>query len=75
MFHSIPALLISGLILYLVFPDPDVVVRLLAGAGIAGILSHLRADELVLSTSMGVGIRLNRYAACTQADLAALPQC
>jgi hypothetical protein len=63
MFHSIPALLISGLIIYLVFPDPGVVVRVyLAGGVMIGFLSHLVLDELYSVDFMGVGIRLNKYA-------------
>jgi hypothetical protein len=63
MFHSIPALFISGLALYLVFPDRNVVVRLyLAGGVMLGFLSHLVLDELYSVDFMGVGIRLNKYA-------------
>jgi membrane-bound metal-dependent hydrolase YbcI (DUF457 family) len=63
MFHSLPALLISGLILYLVYPNPDVVLRVyLAGGVMIGFLSHLVLDELYSVDFMGVGIRLNKYA-------------
>jgi hypothetical protein len=63
MFHSIPALLISGLACYLVFPDPAVLVRIyLAGGVMLGFLSHLVLDELYSVDFMGLGIRLNKYA-------------
>jgi membrane-bound metal-dependent hydrolase YbcI (DUF457 family) len=63
MFHSIPALLIAGLFVYLVYPNPDVTVRLyLAGGAMVGFLSHLVLDELYSVDFMGVGIRFNKYA-------------
>jgi hypothetical protein len=63
MFHSIPALLIAGLGVYLVYPNPSVPVRLyVAGGVMIGFLSHLVLDELYSVDFMGVGIRLNKYA-------------
>jgi hypothetical protein len=63
MFHSIPALLIAGLGTYLVYPNPNVPVRLyVAGGVMIGFLSHLVLDELYSVDFMGVGIRLNKYA-------------
>jgi hypothetical protein len=63
MFHSIPAMLIAGMSVYLVYPNPNVPVRLyLAGGVMIGFLSHLVLDELYSVDFMGVGIRLNKYA-------------
>jgi hypothetical protein len=63
MFHSIPAMLIAGLGVYLVYPNPSVPVRVyLAGGVMIGFLSHLVLDELYSVDFMGVGIRLNKYA-------------
>jgi hypothetical protein len=63
MFHSLPAMLIAGLGVYLVYPNPNVPVRLyLAGGVMIGFLSHLVLDELYAVDFMGVGIRLNKYA-------------
>ncbi len=63
MFHSVPALAISGLLVYLVYPNPDVTLRLyLAGGVMIGFLSHLVLDELHSVDFMGVGLRLNKYA-------------
>lgn len=63
MFHSLPALLIAGLVVYLGYPNKDVPLRLyLAGGAMLGFLSHLVLDELYSVDFMGVGIRLNKYA-------------
>jgi hypothetical protein len=63
MFHSVPALVISGLIVYLVYPSTDVALRLYLALGVMlGFLSHLVLDELYSVDFMGVGIRLNKYA-------------
>jgi hypothetical protein len=63
MFHSIPALLISGLTTYLLYHNPDVRLRLyLAGSVMLGFLSHLVLDELYSVDFTGVRPRLNRYA-------------
>jgi hypothetical protein len=63
MFHSIPALLISGLTTYLLYPNPDARLRLyLAGGVMLGFLSHLVLDELYSVDFTGVRPRLNRYA-------------
>ncbi len=63
MFHSIPALLISGLVVYLLYHSPDQGLRLfMAGAVMLGFLSHLVLDELYSVDLMGVRIRLNKYA-------------
>jgi hypothetical protein len=63
MFHSVPAMLIAGMGVYLVYPNPYVPVRLyIAGGAMIGFLSHLVLDELYSVDFMGVGIRLNKYA-------------
>jgi membrane-bound metal-dependent hydrolase YbcI (DUF457 family) len=47
MYHSIPAMLISGLLVYLAYDSPDRGVRvLLAGGVMVGFLSHLVLDEV-----------------------------
>ena len=63
MFHSIPALLISGLATFLLYGSPSPDLRLfLAGGVMLGFLSHLVLDELYSVDFMGVRIRLNKYA-------------
>jgi hypothetical protein len=63
MYHSIPAMLISGLLVYLVYPSSDVYLKLyLAGAVMTGFLSHLVLDELYAVDFMGLRIRLNKFA-------------
>lgn len=47
MFHSIPAMLIAGLVVYLEYHSPDHRVRLLLAGGVMlGFLSHLVLDEV-----------------------------
>src|SRR5262249_22796680 len=63
MFHSIPALLIAGLAVFLVFRDSTKVDRLYFGGAVAlGFLSHLALDEIYSVDFMGVRLKLNRYA-------------
>jgi membrane-bound metal-dependent hydrolase YbcI (DUF457 family) len=63
MFHSIPAMLIAGLLVYLAYPSRDIVLRLyLAGGVMTGFLSHLILDELCSVDFMGIRIKLNKYA-------------
>jgi hypothetical protein len=63
MFHSIPALLIAGLAVYLLYHNPDVSIRLyLAGGVVLGFLSHLVLDELYSVDFTGTRLRLNKYA-------------
>ena len=63
MFHSLPAMLIGGLIVYLSYPSPDIVLRLyLAGSVMLGFLSHLVLDEFCAVDFMGLSIRLNKFA-------------
>ena len=63
MFHSIPALLIAGLAVFLLDHGPNLLARLvLAGGVMLGFLSHLLLDELWAIDLMGFRVRLNRYA-------------
>jgi hypothetical protein len=63
MFHSIPAMFIAGLAVYLVYHSPSQRLRLfLAGGVMLGFLSHLVLDELCSVDFMGLRPRLNKYA-------------
>ncbi len=63
MFHSLPAMLIAGLVVYLSYQHPSMRTRLfLAVAVMIGFLSHLVLDELCSVDFHGVTIRLNKYA-------------
>jgi hypothetical protein len=63
MFHSIPALLIAGLAVFLLDHGPNLLARVvLAGGVMLGFLSHLLLDELWAIDLMGFRVRLNRYA-------------
>jgi membrane-bound metal-dependent hydrolase YbcI (DUF457 family) len=47
MYHSIPAMLVAGLVVYLAYHSPDRSVRLLLAGGVMlGFLSHLVLDEI-----------------------------
>jgi LexA-binding, inner membrane-associated putative hydrolase len=63
MFHSIPALLIAGLAMYLLYPSDNLRLRIfLSGAVLLGFLSHLVLDEIYSVDFMGAHLRLNKYA-------------
>ena len=63
MFHSLPAMLIAGLVVYHLYPSTNVLLRLyLAGGVMVGFLSHLVLDELCSVDFMGLTLRLNKYA-------------
>jgi membrane-bound metal-dependent hydrolase YbcI (DUF457 family) len=63
MFHSIPALFISGLATYLLYQSPHPGIRiLLAGGVMLGFLSHLVLDELYSVDFNGLRLRLNKFA-------------
>ena len=70
MFHSIPAMLIAGLVVYLEYGgspklDATAVTRnklLLGGGVMIGFLSHLFLDELYSVDFNGVRIKLNSFA-------------
>ena len=63
MFHSVPAMLIAGGLMFLAYHHPNVMVRwYLAGGVMVGFLSHLLLDELYSVDFRGLQIRLNKYA-------------
>jgi hypothetical protein len=63
MFHSIPAMLIAGLVVYLCYPSPNYRLRLYLGGGVMiGFLSHLVLDELCAVDFMGVRVHFNKFA-------------
>jgi hypothetical protein len=63
MFHSIPAMFIAGLVVFLLVHSDDLAVRLyLAGGTMIGFLSHLVLDELSSINFMGFTVKLNKYA-------------
>jgi membrane-bound metal-dependent hydrolase YbcI (DUF457 family) len=63
MFHSIPAMLISGLLVYLEYGSGERNLRLLlAGAVMVGFLSHLLLDEIYSVDFNGVRIKLKSSA-------------
>jgi membrane-bound metal-dependent hydrolase YbcI (DUF457 family) len=63
MFHSIPAMLISGLVVYLLDRNPNEWIRYyLAGGVMIGFLSHLVLDELYSVDFHGAKLRLNKFA-------------
>jgi membrane-bound metal-dependent hydrolase YbcI (DUF457 family) len=62
MFHSIPAMLIFGLLVYLEYQG-EMRTRLLLGGGVMiGFLSHLVLDEIYAVDFNGVRLRLNQFA-------------
>jgi len=63
MWHSVPAMLIAGLGVYLLSPCEETSHRyFLAGAVMVGFLSHLVLDELYAVNISGVTIKLNQFA-------------
>jgi membrane-bound metal-dependent hydrolase YbcI (DUF457 family) len=63
MFHSVPAMLIAGLIVYLEYGSPNRAVRvLLAGGTMLGFLSHLVLDEIYSVDFNGVRLKLKSSA-------------
>jgi hypothetical protein len=63
MFHSLPALVIAGLIVFLVYPGHGRGVRLFLAVGtMLGFLSHLVLDELCSVDFTGAVVHLNKYA-------------
>jgi hypothetical protein len=63
MFHSIPGMLIAGLIVYIGYHSPDRRVRVLLGTGVMiGFLSHLVLDELYSVDLRGMKVKLNQFA-------------
>lgn len=63
MFHSVPAMLIAGLLVYLEYQSPHRGVRLLLAGGVMlGFLSHLVLDEVYSVDFHGVRLRLAKSA-------------
>ena len=63
MFHSIPGMMICGLIVYLEYRSPNQGIRLLLAAGVMlGFFSHLALDELYSVDFTGARLRLNKSA-------------
>ena len=63
MFHSIPAMLITGLVVFLLDHSPRLQDRLfLAGGIMLGFLSHLVLDEIYAVDFMGIKLKFNKFA-------------
>lgn len=63
MFHSVPAMLISGLAVYLAYGSPHMSIRLLLAAGVMiGFFSHLLLDEIYAVDFNGIRLKLNSFA-------------
>jgi hypothetical protein len=63
MFHSVPAMLIAGLLVYLGYPSHDFTLKLyLAGGVMCGFLSHLVLDEIYAVDFMGFRLKFNKFA-------------
>ena len=63
MFHSVPGMLIAGLVVFLLYRNPNVWHRAYLGGGtMLGFLSHLVLDEWFAVDFMGLKPRLNKYA-------------
>jgi membrane-bound metal-dependent hydrolase YbcI (DUF457 family) len=63
MFHSVPAMLVGGLVVYLGYHSDHRPTRLLFALGVmAGFLSHLVLDELYSVDLRGLRVKLNKFA-------------
>jgi hypothetical protein len=63
MYHSLPAMLIAGLVVYLSYQHPSMRTRLFLAVGVMiGFLSHLVLDEMCSVDFHGITIKLNKYA-------------
>lgn len=63
MYHSVPAMLVAGLVVYLGYHSDDRRVRALFAVGIMlGFLSHLVLDELYAVNLSGLRVKLNKFA-------------
>lgn len=63
MYHSIPAMLIAGLIVYLEYGSPDRHLRIVLAVGVMlGFLSHLVLDEIYSVDINGIRIKLKSSA-------------
>jgi hypothetical protein len=62
-FHSIPATIIAGLIVFLLYHSPEVRLRIYLAVGtMIGFLSHLILDELCSVDFSGATLHLNQFA-------------
>jgi hypothetical protein len=62
-FHSIPATIIAGLVVFLLYHSPDVRLRVYFAIGtMIGFLSHLVLDELCSVDFSGASLHLNQFA-------------
>lgn len=63
MYHSVPAMLIAGLVVYLAYHSPDRNVRFLIASGVMlGFASHLVLDEIYSVDLRGMRIKLKSSA-------------
>jgi membrane-bound metal-dependent hydrolase YbcI (DUF457 family) len=63
MWHSVPAMLCAGLLVFLLYHDPGLKVRTIMGVGVAlGFLSHLVLDEIYSVDFRGLTPKLNKFA-------------
>jgi hypothetical protein len=63
MFHSVPAMFIAGLAVFLIYHNPNIYLRGYAGLGVMiGFLSHLALDELFAVDFTGTTPKLNQFA-------------
>jgi hypothetical protein len=63
MFHSLPAMLIAGLAMYLLYHSSDPMVRVYLAGGVAlGFMSHLVLDEIYSVDFNGIQVKLNQFA-------------
>ena len=63
MYHSLPAMLIAGLVVYLGYHSPDRDIRVLLACGVMiGFLSHLLLDEIYSVDFRGARIKLKASA-------------
>jgi hypothetical protein len=63
MYHSIPAMFIAGLVVYLCYHSPSLRLRVFLAVGVMiGYLSHLVLDELCSVDFHGAKFKLNKYA-------------
>ncbi len=74
MFHSIPAMLISGMVVFLSYHSPSMRTRVFLAVGVMiGFLSHLVLDELYSVDFRGLKIGFNKYAGSCFEVLFAFP--
>jgi membrane-bound metal-dependent hydrolase YbcI (DUF457 family) len=63
MYHSLPAMLIAGLVVYLEYHSNDLRIRLLLSGGVmVGFLSHLILDEIYSVDFNGIRVKLKSSA-------------